>query len=64
MKPNPLCKYLTKKQLKKELSAESINVYLRHVSTFMLYLYQQHTLIFPYEKYIEMHTRIESYVLK
>ena len=59
---NSLCKYFTEKQVRRELSASSTSIYLRHVSSFMLYLYQEYPETVSYGKYKEIETRIGRYV--
>ena len=39
-KPEIVCKYFTSRQMKRELTESSTDVYLRFYSSFMLYLHQ------------------------
>ena len=60
--PDKVCKYFTSKQIKKEITAGSTDVYLRFYASFMLYLHQNFKSTFPLESYNNIEQRIHRYV--
>ena len=60
--PDKVCKYFTSKQMRKEITAGSTDVYLRFYSSFMLYLHQNFKSICPVESYNNVEQRIHRYV--
>ena len=60
--PDKVCKYFTPKQMRKEITAGSTDVYLRFYSSFMLYLHQNYKSICPVESYNNVEQRIHRYV--
>ena len=59
MDPETVCSYFTTKQLRKELTASSTNIYLRYFSAFMLFLHQNYKHTFNLEIYSNIEKRIE-----
>ena len=60
--PDKVCKYFTSKQMRKEITAGSTDVYLSFYSSFMLYLHQNFKSICPVESYNNVEQRIHRYV--
>ena len=60
--PDNVCKCFTSKQMKKEITAGSRDVYLRFYASFIRYLHQNLRSTFPLESYNYIGQRIHSYV--
>ena len=59
MEPDKVCKYFTSKQMKKELTASSTDVYIRYFSSFLSYIHLTYRETFPFSVYINIEQRIQ-----
>ena len=58
MEPDQVCRYFTSKQMKRELTASSTNVYLRYFSSFLAYMHQTYKERFPFSVHNNIEQRI------